>query len=191
MTPNRKNNIEIIFRPAKTDQEFEQILALQKANHLAAVPEEHQENQGFLFAQHTLELLKEMAAEEPQMIALHQDKVIGYNLAMPVSFRNKIPSLIPMFDEFDKVSYKGKALNEYRYIVGGQVCVSSDYRGMGLLHRLYAETKNLVRDRYDLCVTEIVSRNLVSMKSHEKAGFEVASSYHDGSQHWNIVVQQY
>lgn len=189
--PGREDNLEINFKIASTDHEFEQILTLQRNNHLTAVQEMNQENQGFVFAQHTLELLKEMAEEEPQVIAINQGQVIGYNLAMPLAFRNKIPSLIPMFQEFDKVSYKGKALNEYRYIVGGQVCVSADFRGLGLLNRLYTETKNLLKDRYELCVTEIVSRNLVSMKSHLKAGFILASSYHDGSEHWNIVLQEY
>ncbi|RQO64916.1 GNAT family N-acetyltransferase [Pedobacter sp. KBW06] len=187
----KENTPEIIFQAAKTAHEFEQILSLQRNNHITALTETHQENQGFLFAQHTLELLQKMAVMEPQVIALHEDRVIGYNLAMPLAFRNKIPSLIPMFDEFDKVSYQGRPLNTYRYIVGGQVCVSIEYRGLGLLDKLYTETRGLVQDRYELCVTEIASRNSVSMKSHLKAGFVLAATYHDGSQQWNIVIQDF
>ena len=65
-------------------------------------------------------LLKMMAAHLPQVIALSDDKVIGYNLAMPVSMKNAMPSLVPMFTEFERSTYKGRLLTAYHFIVGGQ-----------------------------------------------------------------------
>jgi GNAT superfamily N-acetyltransferase len=180
--------MEIVFDVASTEQHFEQILQLQKQNLFSAISEEQQAQQGFVFAEHTVPLLKMMAAQLPQVIALSCDKVIGYNLAMPVSMKNEMPSLVPMFSAFERSEYKGKPLSTYRFIVGGQVCVDKDFRGQGLLSRLYHETRKRLSSGYQLCVTEVSERNDISLKAHLKMGFEVVSTYHDGKELWNVVV---
>lgn len=73
-------------------------------------------------------------------------------------------------------------------MVGGQVCVDKDCRGQGLLRRLYHETRKRLPPEYQLCVTEIAARNVPSLKAHEKMGFEAVSTYHDGKEHWIVVV---
>jgi ribosomal protein S18 acetylase RimI-like enzyme len=180
--------MEIIFDMASTDQHFEQILQLQKQNLFSELSPERQAQQGFVFAEHNMSLLKRFAEELPQVIALNNDKVVGYNLGMPVSMRNEIASLVPMFDEFDRSEYKGKPLASYRYMVGGQVCVHKDFRGHGLLNKLYHETKNRLPSGYQLCVTEVAARNTAGINAHQKMGFEVVSTYHDGKELWKIVV---
>ena len=188
---NRKRKdslMEIIFDVASTEQHFEQILQLQKQNLFSAISEERQAQQGFVFAEHTMALLKMMAAHLPQVIAVSNGKVIGYNLAMSVSMKNEMPSLIPMFTEFERSKYKGKPLSTYSFIVGGQVCVDKDFRGQGLLSRLYHETRDRLPSGYQLCVTEVSVRNSISLKAHQKMGFEVVSTYHDGKELWKVVV---
>jgi GNAT superfamily N-acetyltransferase len=180
--------MEIIFDVASTDQHFEQILELQRQNLFTELSPERQSQQGFVFAEHNLSLLKRFAAELPQVIAMSNDQVVGYNLAMPVSMRNEIASLVPMFDEFDRCQYKGKPLASYRYMVGGQVCVHKDFRGHGLLSKLYHETKNRLPTGYQLCVTEVAARNAAGINAHQKMGFEVVNTYHDGTELWKIVV---
>jgi L-amino acid N-acyltransferase YncA len=180
--------MEIVFEAASTEQHFEQILQLQKQNLLGAISEEQQAQQGFVFAEHTMSLLKMMAAHFPQVIAVSNGKVIGYNLAMPVSMKNEMPSLVPMFTEFERSKYKGRPLATYNFMVGGQVCVDKDFRGQGLLRRLYHETRNRLPSGYQLCVTEVSERNSVSLKAHQKMGFEVVSTYHDGKELWKVVV---
>ena len=180
--------MEIIFDIASTDQHFEQILQLQKQNLFRSISAEQQAQQGFVFAEHTVPLLKMMAAQLPQVIAVSSGKVIGYNLAMPVSMRNEIPSLVPMFDQFERSEYRGKPLSTYSYIVGGQVCVDKDFRGQDLLRRLYHETRNRLSPGYQLCVTEVSARNIAGLKAHHKMGFEVISTYHDGIELWKVVV---
>ncbi|MCI0442899.1 GNAT family N-acetyltransferase [bacterium] len=180
--------LELIFDVASTDQHFEQILKLQKENLFSALSAERQAQQGFVFAEHNMALLKRFATELPQVIALSNDQVVGYNLGMPVSMRNEIASLVPMFDEFDRCEYKGKPLASYRYMVGGQVCVHKDFRGHGLLSKLYHETKNRLPAGYQLCVTEVAARNTAGINAHQKMGFEVVRTYYDGKELWKIVV---
>lgn len=178
----------IVLDAASTEQHFEQILQLQKQNLFSAISEEQQAQQGFVFAEHTMPLLKMMASHLPQVIAVSNNKVIGYNLAMPVSMKDEMPSLARMFTEFERSKYKGRPLASYDFMVGGQVCVDKDFRGQGLLRRLYQETRNRLPARYQLCVTEVSARNNISLEAHQKMGFEVVSTYQDGKELWNVVV---
>src|SRR5262245_15668489 len=157
---------------ASSDQHFEEILALQRRYHARAVSTEVQAREGFVFAEHTLALLKRMAAQAPQAIALSNDHVVGYCLSLPLSLQGELPSLAPMFEQFSRCTYRGKPLAEYRYIVGGQVCVDREYRGQRLMARLYGHLRTSVNGTFDLCVTEIATRNIVSVRAHEKMGFE-------------------
>lgn len=173
---------------ASSDAEFEQILALQRRYSFRSLSADEQRAEGFVFAEHTLPLLKLMAAELPQSIALADGQVVGYCLGMPLSLRNAIPSLVPMFEQFDRCWFEGKPLSDLRYVVGGQVCVDRPFRGHGLLARLYENLGRSVAPRFDLCVTEIAERNEVSVRAHERMGFEVISRYADAQESWVIVA---
>lgn len=181
----------ITFEIAITDKHFEQILALQKQNHYAEISETQQNQNGFVFASHTLPVLKKMAAQMPQVIALCGGEVIGYNLAMSSTMADILPSLLPMFEEFNKWDYEGKALSAYRFVVGGQVCVDENFRGMGLIRSLYQKTKEVIAEDFQLCITEISVRNINSLKAHQRIGFEVVGNYDDGAENWNLMVWKF
>jgi GNAT superfamily N-acetyltransferase len=178
----------ITLLAASDDAHFEGILELQKRNLHATLSAEQQAREGFVFAEHNLQLLKKMSSSLPQVIALHNDKVVGYNLAMTSSMQGELESLIPMFNEFEKCTYRGKDLAGYQYLVGGQVCVDKAFRGQGLLARLYHETRKRVYSQYQLCITEISQRNPKSLLAHQKMGFDVIRTYQDKKELWNIVA---
>ena len=178
----------ITFQAATTTEHFEQILALQNQNLYKALTAEEQDQQGFVFAEHTVELLQQMASQIPQIIALYQNKVIGYNLAMTAAMEKQLPSLEPMFREFHKSRYQGKVLTGYNFFVGGQVCVDKDFRGLGLLSKLYNATANLVGNDYEFCITEIAVRNVNSLKVHKKMGFEITGTHCDEFGDWYVVI---
>lgn len=185
---NNQSDLPVSFDIARTIEHFEQILALQQQNHLSTVTAEQQEQEGFVFASHNLELLQLMAQSVPQVIALAEGKVVGYNLAMTAAMEQVLPSLAPMFEEFKRWSYAGKPLMDYHFIVGGQVCVDTPFRGRGLIKNLYQQTRDLAGAAYELCVTEISTRNVNSLKAHQRIGFEVIGVYNDGLENWNLVV---
>jgi len=178
----------IVFDVASTEEQFNQILQLQQENLVNLISVEQQAQHGFVFAEHTLPLLKRMATFLPQVIALSDNKVIGYNLALHVSMKHEVPKLIPMFHEFEQSNYKDRPLVTYKFVVGGQVCVDEKFRGQGLMSKLYHETRNRLPSGYELCVTEVSARNTISLKAHEKMGFEVVNTYHDGKELWRVVV---
>lgn len=180
--------MEFTFKIASTKQDFEQILDLQRQNLYTLLSKEDQEKQGFVFAEHTMELLQTLSMDLPQIVAIYEEKVVGYNLAMTASMKEVLPSITPMFNAFETCFFNHKPLKDYNYIVGGQVCVDKDFRGHGLLSQLYWETKDQVDITYEACVTEISTRNVRSLKVHQRLGFEVVGTYHDGVEQWNIVA---
>src|SRR5262245_2008047 len=117
----------MIITVASSDRHLEEILALQKRFHARAVSAETQASEGFVFAEHTLPLLRRMAEQSPQAIALHDGHVAAYCLSLPHSLRSEIPSLAPMFEQFERCAYRGRPLSDYRFFVGGQVCVDRDH----------------------------------------------------------------
>ncbi|MBD1392246.1 GNAT family N-acetyltransferase [Mucilaginibacter glaciei] len=178
----------IILQPAVSDTDFKEIIELQRENHYKSLNAQQQQEQGFVFAEHTIGMLKLMSAKIPQLVALHEGRVIGYNLAMTATMETDLQSLEPMFREFHKTLYKGRVLTDYNFFVGGQVCVANDFRGLGLLNKLYHATADAVNGIYDLCVTEISFINNHSLKAHQKMGFEIAGSHIDDFGGWYVVV---
>jgi GNAT superfamily N-acetyltransferase len=178
----------ISLKKAETPNEFEGILSLQKENHIANLPQNPDTDFSFVYAQHDVTILTKMASKLPQIIATDKQEVIAYNLAMDFSMKDYLPSIIPMFEEFEKLNYNGKRLTEYKYIVGGQVCVATIYRGMGLIKLLYQQMQKLVESTYEICLTEISTRNHRSIHAHQKMGFEIIGTYHDGIDNWHIVL---
>lgn len=176
---------------ATTDAHLEGILALQRRNHVHAIADEVQAREGFVFVEHTLPLLRRMRAASPQAIALEGDRVVGYCLSLPLALQADVPTLAPMFAQFGRCDYRGRPLSSYRFVVGGQVCVERDHRGQGLLAALYHQLRDALAHDHDLCVTEIATRNQVSVRAHEKMGFETVATYDDGREAWVIVAWEF
>lgn len=184
--PSAKPDIE--FKKAATPTQFQQILDLQHKNHRVNVDEKQQGEQGFVFASHNLEKLEIMSNLIPQVVAMNGDTIAGYNLSMTAEMKDLLPELSGMFRQFGQLQYRQKRLSAYNYIVGGQVCVAKEYRGLGLLRKLYLASRDFAGPDYHVCVTEISVRNKVSLKAHEKMGFEIIGTYKDEFEEWNIVA---
>jgi hypothetical protein len=173
---------------ARTDAHLEGILDLQRRNHVEEVAADVQATDGFVFVRHTLPLLRRMAAASPQAIALHDGRVVGYCLSLVPAMQAEVPVLAPMFAQFERMRFEGRPLRDCRYVVGGQVCVDRGFRGQGLLARLYRQVGDAMAGACELCVTEIATRTAVSVRAHEKMGFEAIGTYCDGREDWVIVA---
>jgi hypothetical protein len=180
--------MEIIYRAAQTDADFEGILSLQQQNHYKLIDEDTQAKEGFVYAEHNADLLKTMSGYLPQTIAVADEKVVGYTLAMTSDMKDHISSLTPMFEQFGLCTYQGKPLCDYPFVVGGQVCVVEGFRGMGVFAGLYHALAEQVEGQYRLCITEIARRNPRSLKAHQKIGFEVIETYPAQGEIWDIVA---
>ncbi len=182
--------MNITFTTIKTDQEIQQLLDLQQKNLTKNISEDVANDQGFVTVVHNFDLLSRMNQAVPQIIAKDGDKVIGYALVMPESFRFDIPVLTAMFTMLDELEYEGRLIKNTAYYAMGQICVAEGYRGQGVFDGLYDKHKSELSNRFELCVTEIAKRNLRSLAAHKRVGFEIIHEYFDVNypELWEVVA---
>jgi predicted GNAT superfamily acetyltransferase len=179
----------MIFTTSQTDQDLVQILDLQKKNLARFLSQEEINREGFVTVHHSLEDLKKMNAYEQSVIAKEDNTVVAYLLAMTPQSKHDIPTLVPMFEIFDQIVFRGKKISDYNYLVVGQVCIAKEFRGKGVLDDCYKEYKKRFEKKYDFAITEIAQHNPRSMKAHERIGFKTIHQYHESNgTEWNIVV---
>jgi ribosomal protein S18 acetylase RimI-like enzyme len=168
--------------------ELEQILELQRKNLQPALSEQEMRSQGFVTVRHDLAALEQMHALAPSIVAHQGRELAGYALTMPRECRALMPVLLPMFEQFDRLEYRGKPLNDYRFYVMGQICIDKAHRGSGLFERLYHKHRELYQPRFDFIITEVAVRNQRSLRAHERVGFETVHTYRDATDEWAVVL---
>jgi len=171
-----------------SDQELQQILQLQQQNLLTNVSAETQQQQGFVTLRHTLPVLQQMHALAPSVIAKDGEALAGYALTMPQECRVIVPDLEPMFRSFEETIWRGHPLSEYKFYVMGQICVGEPWRGQGLFDALYHQHRTSYGNLYDCIVTEIATRNLRSIRAHERVGFKTIHVHRDELDEWAVVA---
>lgn len=174
---------------AKNGDDLEGIYTLQKSNLRKNLSENEIESDGFVTVDHNRETLGKLNSIEPHIIAKEGGEIIGYILAMTKKSRFDIPIIFPMFAEFDRITYKGKVVSNYNYMVVGQACIHKNYRGKGIIEGCFRRYRKAFSKRYDFSITEIAKTNHRSLNAHKKMGFKEVHSYADSNQtEWVIVV---
>ncbi|MBT8189500.1 MAG: GNAT family N-acetyltransferase [Saprospiraceae bacterium] len=179
--------MDIIYDIARSDDHLKDILALQQINLPHNISESEKESQGFVTVEHDFQLLKKMNNPWHHIIALDNEKLIGYALVMLAELREDIDILIPMFNEIDQaVKAHG---NAFRYFVMGQVCISKPYRGKGVFKGLYQHMRKCMQDHFDCVITEVDPLNKRSLRAHYKTGFRKLKSYMDSNKRpWELII---
>lgn len=182
----------ITYTTSKSEEDLQGILQLQKANLPINLTQEEMASQGFVTVVHSLPDLQKMNEIKQHIIAKDDDKVVAYLLAMTSASKNDIIILKPMFQSFDNLSFHGKRVSDYTYIVVGQVCVDKQYRGQGILDNCYATYKETFQPEYDFAITEIATQNTRSINAHKRIGFTDLYIYAapDGVE-WSIVIWEW
>jgi ribosomal protein S18 acetylase RimI-like enzyme len=179
----------VVYTRSKSNQELNQIIALQAENLPSNISREEAQSQGFVTVIHDLNMLGKMNSPYPHVIAKNKKNVIGFALVMLKNFANEIPVLVPMFEKINELTYNSKPLINQKYFVMGQICIAKEYRGQGILQGLYELLGKAMKDNFDYIITEISKNNLRSQRAHEKIGFELLSEYtaSDGLE-WKIII---
>jgi len=168
-------------------RQIEEILHLQQINLPQNISLQEKQSQGFVTIEHDFDLLLKMNKVSPHIIALDQEKVIGFALVMLGSFREEIEILKPMFHRIDK-NFSNLSVPK-TYFVMGQVCIAKEYRGQGIFKGLYDKMKEVMSPRYDCCITEVDPENIRSIKAHDKQGFKRLELYSDHTgRFWELII---
>jgi hypothetical protein len=180
------------YKRVSSDEELHQLLALQKRNLKSNLTQDEIDSQGFVTVNHSFEDIHKMHLIEPSIITKDGAEVVSYAIAMTNASKADIPALVPMFEMFDEIDFKGKKITDYKYIVVGQVCVDFAYRGQKIFDNAYAFYKSSLKDKYQIAVTEIATENVRSLKAHERVGFKKIHEFTDvfGIE-WAIVVWEF
>ncbi len=174
---------------AKTTSDLEQILALQRRNLPSSLSADELREQGFVTVVHTLQNLLRMNMIHQHVIGKNGTRIIAYLLAMTEHSKEDIPVLEPMFAMFRQLSFAGRPLTDYHYIVVGQVCVDKDFRGQGILDRCYDFYRQTYSPVFDFAITEIDATNTRSLAAHKRIGFrELHRFYSADGIEWVIVI---
>lgn len=179
-----------IITTVKTEADVRGILALQQKNLKKNLTAEQIASQGFVTVEHVFEVLKAMNNAQPSVITKDGDAVVGYCLAMLPQFRNDVPEIRSLFDTIDLIEFENRPLKDFNYVVMGQVCVGEGYRGKGLFEGMYRKLKEELSDKFDMCITDISSRNIRSQKAHTRIGFQNIKDFHDTelNEIWRVVL---
>ena len=172
---------------ASSMDELRQILQLQKQNLRQHINEAEMKSQGFVTLHHDLDVLQQMHKLAPAVIIKDRDEVVAYALSMLKECRQLTPDLEPMFALLDTLSWNHKPLNDYRFYVMGQVCIAREYRGKGLFDELFRHHKKIYQPQFDLFITEIATRNVRSLRAHERVGFKTIHVHQDELDEWAVV----
>lgn len=176
----------IQFTQTSTDEELEQILALQKRNLPANISEEDRKQEGFVTVEHDFNMLKRMHNCFPHTIAKDGNSVVGYTLSMHPSFADDIPVLKPMFKEIITRLEQSSHLDS-NFIVMGQVCVALNYRKKGLFRKLYETMRTHIQGQFSCIITEVDAANSRSLEAHYAIGFKSMGTYHSAGQDWELI----
>lgn len=170
------------------DRELEQILDLQQRNLPHNIGETEMKEEGFVTLVHDIDVLQKMHELGPSVIALHENKIIGYALVMHRGCRQLFPPLEPMFAKLDMLQYNLRPLNNYEFYVMGQVCIDKEFRGKGIFDSLYHKHKELHSGQYSFILTEVATRNERSLRAHKRVGFQTLNIYRDKLDEWAVIL---
>jgi len=171
----------IHYTRVTSDNELYQILAIQTRALKGNVSLEEQQLEGYITVPHTFDQLKAMNDITPHILAKDSDRVAGYALVMPRSFKTLMPVLTPMFDTADRL-LAGK-----NYLTMGQICIDKPYRGQGIFRGLYAYYKAQMSNSYDCLFTEVATSNIRSLKAHESVGFKILETQTSDGTTWEMI----
>src|SRR5690625_7438940 len=106
----------IRIRKAENESDIRGILALQRQHLRTSENLSKDWSDGFVTLQHTDDILRQMMAESPQMIALYDGAVVGYNLSMVPHGSDTFRIWKPMMEAFENINIDGKKMTEHSYV---------------------------------------------------------------------------
>lgn len=165
-----------------------QIYRLSSANLKQNLSSGEQREEGFVTWLYSIELLRQMHALAPSIIARDGNSIAAYALTALRECSSFHPDLKEMFQNLLEVNYQGKPLSSHNFYCMGQICVAKEYRGKGLVKALYQKHKEIYSHQYDFLLTEISTCNHRSLKAHQKVGFKTVHTHRDALDEWDVLV---
>lgn len=179
---------QIILTDKKED--FRQIKELNWANCKERVDEGLWASDGFLTLEFDTDQLERMRGGYKHVVAKSMGEVVGYALVLIKENRHIFPFFDPMFETINLTKLDGMLLSKLNYFVMAQICVHTEFRGKGVFSGMYKKLAEQMSLDFDKVVIEVSPKNVRSMKSHLRVGFEVIKNedYQEDLVDWNVMI---
>ena len=121
---------------------------------------------GFLTGSFSAPALAAMLASVPGQVAWHEDELVGFIVNSRLPPERYPPLVQQIIALLPTLTYRQRALAEYRWFFYGPVLVQPAHRGQGLLRRLFRASQQALAGRFELGIAFIARENAASLTLH-------------------------
>jgi ribosomal protein S18 acetylase RimI-like enzyme len=178
----------ITLGKVESNNDLLQIRQLNQNNLKKNLTEEDKLEHGFLTLDYNLDLLKSVNKIEKSIVARDNELVIGYAIVINKSVYGLHNLFDDLIDRLNLLTFNSKKLKNIEYALVGQLCVQKEYRGMGVVKKIYDFYKKEYSKKYQYLVTDVDEKNKRSLSAHLKIGFQIIDSFYWGESDWNIIL---
>ena len=143
---------------------------------------------GFLTLEYDIELLLKVNNIEKTIVAKNGNKIVAYAIVINKTAYGLNKLFDDLIDRVNNLKYNKTNLYKIDYALVGQLCISKDYRGKGLVNEIYKFFKKEYSKKYKYLVTDIDERNTRSLNAHLKNKFQIIDNFYWRDSYWNIIL---
>jgi len=134
---------------------------------------------GFVTTSFTKEQLSYAIQEEQSIfIAIDDNKVIAYIMTASWQYRQSWDMFAHMIKGLKDITYLNKTLDINNSYQNGPICIHKDYRGSGLLEKLFNFSLDFMQDKYPILVSFVNKTNTRSYQAlKRKLGFVLIKEF--------------
>ena len=170
-------------------EDIEKVLALHFKYQIDSIKEEDKKD-GFITTAFTKEQMVDLITlEQGLFIAVENDRIVAYVMSASWDFWSRWPMFAFMIEDLPNLEYLGQKLsvqNSYQY---GPVCVDKEYRGSGVLEKLFDFARENMAKKFPILVTFINKINPRSYEAHtKKLKLEVIKEFSYNNNHYYELV---
>ena len=149
-------------------KDIEKVLELHSKYQIDTIRQEDKKD-GFITTAFTKEQMVDLITlEQGLFIAIENEKIVAYVMSASWKFWSRWPMFAFMMEDLPNLEYLGQKLtvqNSYQY---GPVCVDKEYRGSGVLEKIFDFARENMAKRFPILVTFINKINPRSYEAHTK-----------------------
>ena len=149
-------------------KDIEKVLELHSKYQIDSIKQEDKKD-GFITTAFTKEQMVDLITlEQGLFIAIENEKIVAYVMSASWKFWSRWPMFAFMMEDLPNLEYLGQKLtvqNSYQY---GPGCVDIEYRGSGVLEKIFDFARENMAKRFPILVTFINKINSRSYEAHTK-----------------------
>lgn len=149
-------------------KDIEKVLELHSKYQIDSIKQEDKKD-GFITTAFTKEQMVDLITlEQGLFIAIENEKIVAYVMSASWKFWSRWPMFAFMMEDLPNLEYLDQKLtvqNSYQY---GPVCVDKEYRGSGVLEKIFDFARENMAKRFPILVTFINKINPRSYEAHTK-----------------------